>query len=71
MVGAGDVVRAGRPAEANDAPLGDHVLSVGLPAKMLSGYAAIWSSVVFWPALAHKWFYGAVVGAERLLKAMH
>ncbi len=47
------------------------VLSVGLPAKMLSGYAAIWSSVVFWPALAHKWFYGAVVGAERLLKAMH
>jgi flagellar biosynthetic protein FliR len=47
------------------------VLSVGLPAKMLSGYAAIWSSVVFWPALAHKWFYGAVVGSERLLKAMH
>jgi flagellar biosynthetic protein FliR len=47
------------------------VLSVGLPAKMLSGYAAIWSSVVFWPALAHKWFYGAVVGSEHLLKAMH
>jgi len=47
------------------------VLSVGLPAKMLSGYAAIWSSVVFWPALAHKWFYGAIVGSERLLKAMH
>jgi flagellar biosynthetic protein FliR len=47
------------------------VLSVGLPAKVLSGYAAIWSSVVFWPALAHKWFYGAVAGAEHLLKAMH
>jgi flagellar biosynthetic protein FliR len=47
------------------------VLTVGLPAKMLSGYAAIWSSVVFWPALANKWFYGSVLGAERLLKAMH
>jgi flagellar biosynthetic protein FliR len=47
------------------------VLSVGLPAKMLSGYAAIWSSVVFWPALAHKWFYGAVLSTEKLFKAMH
>src|ERR1700759_5528790 len=37
------------------------VLSVGLPAKMLGGYAAIWSSVVFWPAIAHKWFYGALI----------
>jgi flagellar biosynthetic protein FliR len=46
------------------------VLSVGLPAKMLSGYAAIWSSVVFWPALAHKWFYGAVLSTEHLFKAM-
>lgn len=46
------------------------VLSVGLPAKMLSGYAAIWSSVVFWPALAHKWFYAAVVSTEHLFKAM-
>jgi flagellar biosynthetic protein FliR len=46
------------------------VLSVGLPAKMLSGYAAIWSAVVFWPALAHKWFYGAVLSTEHLFKAM-
>lgn len=46
------------------------VLSVGLPAKMLSGYAAIWSSVVFWPALAHKWFYGAVLSTEQLFRVM-
>lgn len=47
------------------------VLSVGLPVKMLSGYAAIWSSVVFWPAMANKWFYAAVLNAEHLFKAMH
>ncbi|HZU30298.1 MAG TPA: flagellar biosynthetic protein FliR [Candidatus Angelobacter sp.] len=47
------------------------VLSVGLPAKMLCGYAAIWSSVVFWPAMAHKWFYGALISTEHLFKAMH
>jgi flagellar biosynthetic protein FliR len=46
------------------------VLSVGLPAKMLSGYAAIWSSVVFWPALANKWFYAAVISTQHLFKAM-
>jgi hypothetical protein len=27
--------------------------------------------VVFWPALANKWFYSAVLGAEQLVKAMH
>jgi flagellar biosynthetic protein FliR len=47
------------------------VLSVGLPAKMLSGYAAIWSSVVFWPTLANKWFYAAVLNTQHLFKAMH
>lgn len=47
------------------------VLSVGLPVKMLGGYAAIWSSVVFWPAIAHKWFYGALIETERLFRAMH
>jgi flagellar biosynthetic protein FliR len=47
------------------------ILAVGLPLKMLSGYAAIWSSVVFWPALANKWFYAATLSAEHLIKAMH
>jgi flagellar biosynthesis protein FliR len=47
------------------------ILAVGLPLKMLSGYAAIWSSVVFWPALANKWFYAALLSTEHLIKAMH
>lgn len=47
------------------------VLAVGLPAKMLSGYAAIWSAVVFWPAMAHKWFYAGVVSTQHLFRAMH
>jgi flagellar biosynthesis protein FliR len=47
------------------------VMAVGLPAKMLVGYASIWCSVVFWPALAGKWFHGAILGAQHLLDAMH
>jgi flagellar biosynthetic protein FliR len=47
------------------------VLAVGLPAKMLSGYAAIWSAVVFWPAIANKWFYAGVIGTQHLFRAMH
>jgi flagellar biosynthesis protein FliR len=47
------------------------VMSVGLPAKMLAGYAVIWSSVVFWPALANKWFYAALQASDHLLRSMH
>ncbi len=47
------------------------ILLLGLPIKMLAGYAAIWGAVVFWPVLAHRWFYDAVVRAEHLLGAMH
>ncbi len=47
------------------------VMAVGLPAKMLVGYAAIWSSVVFWPALANKWFYNSIQAADHLLRSMH
>src|SRR5450432_538653 len=47
------------------------VMAVGLPAKMLVGYASIWCSVVFWPTLAAKWFHGAIRGAQHLLDAMH
>lgn len=47
------------------------IMLVGLPAKMLVGYASIWCSVVFWPALAARWFHGAVLGAQHLIEAMH
>jgi flagellar biosynthesis protein FliR len=46
------------------------ILLVGLPLKMLAGYAAIWGAVVFWPIMAQRWFTGAFQNAEHLLQTM-